>query len=303
MAIDVSNTTGYGRRWLNAGDIKNEGVELSAFVVPVRSPDFTWTLNLNLARNRNMVVDLYEDSRNLQLATFQGGISLNATKGEPFGTLRGVDYVYENGERVVGEDGYYLTSGPNQVIGDINPDWTGGMQNILRYKDFRLSFSLDGKLGGDVFSLDQYYGMATGIYPETAGLNDLGNPKRLPIEDGGGVILPGVKEDGTPNDIRVEAYDNGVTPYGYSNNPQAGFVYDASFIKLREVSLTYSLPSTWLANTRAFKGIDLSLIGRNLWIIHKNVPYSDPEEGLSAGNFLGVQSGAYPAVRSFGFNV
>src|SRR5690606_23397845 len=170
MAIDVSNTTGFGRRWLNAGDIQNQGVEISAFVLPVRKPDFTWTLNVNLARNRNKVSDLYEDSQNLQLATFQGGISLNATKGEPFGTLRGVDYVYQNGERVVGEDGYYLTSGPNQVIGDINPDWTGGMQNVLRYKDFGLSFSVDGKLGGDVFSLDQYYGMATGIYPETAGL-------------------------------------------------------------------------------------------------------------------------------------
>jgi hypothetical protein len=72
---------------------------------------------------------------------------------------------------------------------------------------------------------------------------------------------------------------------------------------LREVSLTYSLPREWMANTKAFKGIDLSLIGRNLWIIHKNVPYADPEEGLSAGNFLGVQSGAYPAVRSLGFNV
>ncbi|MGK6351215.1 SusC/RagA family TonB-linked outer membrane protein [Parapedobacter sp. DT-150] len=303
MPIDVSNTTGYGRRWINAGDIQNQGMEVAAFVVPVRRPDFSWTLNLNLARNQNKVVDLYEDSENLQLATFQGGITLNATKGEPFGTLRGVDYVFDNGQKVVGEDGYYLTSPANQVIGDINPDWTGGVQNLFKYKDFGLSFSVDGKIGGDVFSLDQYYGMATGLYPETAGLNDLGNPKRVPIEDGGGVILPGVKEDGTPNDIRVEAYDNGTTPYGYSNNPQAGFVYDASFIKLREVSLTYSLPAVWMAASRAFKGIDVSLIGRNLWIIHKNVPYSDPEEGLSAGNFQGVQSGAYPAVRSLGFNV
>jgi TonB-linked outer membrane protein, SusC/RagA family len=303
MPIDVSNATGYGRRWINAGDIQNQGVEVSAFVIPVRNQDFSWTLNANFARNRNEVVDLYEDARNLQLSTFQGGISLNATKGEPFGTIRGRDYVYRDGERVVGEDGYYLQSAPNQVIGDVNPDWTGGVQNILRYKDFGLSFSVDGKFGGDLFSLDQYYGQATGLYPETAGLNDLGNPKRLPIEDGGGVVLPGVKEDGSPNDIRVEAYDSGVTPYGYSNNPQAGFVYDASFIKLREVSLTYSLPRTWLSTSNVFKGIDVSLIGRNLWIIHKNVPYSDPEEGLSSGNFLGVQSGAYPAIRSLGFNV
>ncbi|MCL4640933.1 MULTISPECIES: SusC/RagA family TonB-linked outer membrane protein [Olivibacter] len=309
MAVTVSSATGYDRRWVNAGSLRNQGFELSAFVIPVRTNDFSWTLNLNFARNRNKMIELYEGNNNLQLGTFQGGITLNATLDQPFGTLRGVDYLYLDGHhgdpdyRIVGEDGYYLTSSPDQVLGNINPDWLGGIQNNFKYKDFSLSFLIDIKKGGSLFSLDQYYGMSTGIYPETAGLNDLGNPKRLPISQGGGVVLPGVNPDGSPNATRVEAYDNSVTPYGYANNPQAGFIYDAGYIKLREVSLTYSLPNRWLANTNFFKGIDFSLVGRNLWLIHSNVPYADPEGGLSSGNLQGIQSGVYPAVRNFGFNV
>jgi hypothetical protein len=154
--------------------------------------------------------------------------------------------------------------------------------------------------GGDVFSLDLYYGLATGIYPETAGSNDLGNPVRNSIADGGGVILPGVYPDGKPNDIRVDAVNYGT--FGYRYNPAAGFIYDASFVKLREVVFTYSVPSRTISRWGVFKGIDISLIGRNLWIIHKNLPYADPEENISAGNLQGYQGGAYPTVRTLGFN-
>ena len=143
--------------------------------------------------------------------------------------------------------------------------------------------------------------MATGLYAETAGVNDLGNPSRLPIAEGGGIILPGVKQDGKPNDIRVSNTNFGI--YGYRYNPDAKFIYDASFVKLREVVLTYGLPKETIAHLKPFKGIDFSLIGRNLWIIHKNLPYADPEETISAGNLQGYQGGAYPSVRTFAFNV
>ncbi|WP_432714366.1 SusC/RagA family TonB-linked outer membrane protein [Pedobacter sp.] len=302
MAVDVSTTTGYGRNFVNAGSVRNEGVELSAFVTPIRTTDFTWGLNLNFSKNKNKVIELYETNTNLQLGTFQGGVTLNATVGQPFGTLRGRGFVYNNGEKVVGEDGYYVFGPANSIIGDVNPKWQGGIQNNIKYKSLGLSFLIDIKKGGSVFSLDQYYGQASGIYPESAGLNDLGNPKRVPISEGGGVILPGVQADGTPNTVRVEAFDSAVTPYGYSNNPQEAFVYDAGFVKLREAALTYTLPGTWMP-TKAVKGIDVSLVGRNLWVIHSNVPYADPEAGLSSGNIQGYQSGAYPSVRTFGFNV
>lgn len=303
MAVSVSTATGYGFQFVNAGSIENKGFEVSLYGVPVRTDDFSWTINANFSRNRNKVVDLYDENTNLMIGSFQGGVTLNATLGQPYGTFRGVNYVYENGQKVVGSDGYYLSSGPDEVMGNVNPDWTGGIQNEFRYKDFALNFLIDIKHGGDVWSLDHYYGMSTGLYPETAGLNDLGNPSRLPISQGGGVILPGVKEDGTPNDIRVENYDSNVTPYGYANNPTAVGIFDGSYVKLREASLTYSLPSAWLEGTKAIKGIDVSVVGRNLWIISKNLPYADPEAGLSSGNIQGYQSGAYPTVRSVGFNV
>ncbi len=301
LPLRVSPATGHSAKLLNAGTIKNKGVELSVFGTPVQSRDFSWTINLNWTRNRNQVTELFEGSDNLVLATFQGDVTLNATLGEPYGTIRGSNFVYTNGERTVDADGYYLFSNTsNEVIGNPNPDWIGGINNTLKYKNLALSFLIDIRQGGDLFSLDRYYGLATGLYPETAGLNDLGNPSRDDLADGGGVIMPGVYEDGKINTSRIA---NEYGTFGYVNLPSAGFIYDASYVKLREAVLTYSFPQQTVARLKPFKGIDLSLIGRNLWIIHKNLPFADPEESISSGNLQGYQSGAYPTTRTFSFNV
>jgi outer membrane receptor protein involved in Fe transport len=301
LPLAISTATGYNSKFLNSGTIRNRGIELTLFGTPVQTKDFSWNVNVNWTRNRNKVIDLFEGADNLVLGTFQGGVSLNATLGQPYGTIRGSNFVYKDGQRAVGDDGYYLFSETsNEVIGNPNPDWIGGINNTLRYKDFSLSFLVDVRKGGDVFSLDMYYGMATGIYPETAGMNDLGNPSRDPLPDGG-VILPGVYlSDGKPNTTRIA---NEYGTFGYVVTPSAGFVYDASYVKLREAVITYSIPKATVSKLRPFKGIDLSLIGRNLWIIHKNLPYSDPEETMSSGNLQGYQGGAYPTTRTFTFNV
>lgn len=305
MPVSVSTSTGYTSKFYNAGDVQNRGFEASIFATPVKTRDFSWDINLNWTRNRSKVLRLYEDATNLQLAAYQGGVSVNATVGQPFGTLQGKTWQYVDGQKVVAATGdnagrYLQTSSTNNVIGNVNPDWIGGIYNNFRYKNLSLGFLIDIRKGGDVFSLDMYYGLATGIYPETAGLNDLGNPSRNSLANGGGVIMPGVTPDGKPNEIRVI---NEYGTYGYAYNPASEFVYDASYVKLREMNLTYSLPAGLISKIRPFKGIDFSLIGRNLWIIHKNLPYSDPEENLSAGNAQGYQSGAYPTTRSLGFNV
>ncbi|GGG31366.1 SusC/RagA family TonB-linked outer membrane protein [Pontibacter amylolyticus] len=311
MPVSQTAASGYTNRYVNAGEVENKGFEIAAFVTPVQTGDLTWTMNFNFARNRNKVISLYEDVENLTLASFQGGVSLNAAIGQPYGVIRGNDFVYTNGQKTVGANGYYLLSDRSDlIIGDPNPDWTGGFNNTLTYKGVSLGFLIDVRHGGDVFSLDQWYGEATGLYAHTAGLNDKGNPTRDPAAEGGGVKLPGVKEDGTPNDIYAENQDgDGMTPYGYAADnyvgaPRAMYVFDGSFVKLREVALSYALPESVIGNLGFVKGVDLQLIGRNLWIIHKNMEYSDPEEGLSSGNFgRGYQSGAYPAVRTYGFNV
>jgi len=305
--VPVTTATGSLKMFVNAGEVQNKGVEVSAFLVPVKTPNFSWTLNLNWSRNRSKVLSLFENVTNIELnaLSLSGGVTYNAAIGQPYGVIRGTNYVYVNGQPVVNADGYYQSSSrADEIIGDPNADWMGGIGNTFRYKRLALNFLVDIRKGGDLWSLDQWYGLGTGMYPETAGLNDLGNPKRNSLADGGGVILPGVLSDGTPNTQRIDVSNSGTSPWGYPNNPpRASTIYDAGYIKLRELALTYSLPEKLVGKMRAFKGIDVSLIGRNLWIIHKNVPYADPEDGLASGNVQGYQSGAYPAVRSIGFNV
>jgi TonB-linked SusC/RagA family outer membrane protein len=308
VPVTLSTATGYTSQYLNSGTIRNRGVELNVFGIPLKSQNFSWTMNVNWTMNRNKVLRLFrneatgEEANNLLLGNFQGGITLNATINEPYGTIRGTNFVYTNGEKTVGSNGRYLkTATSNEIIGNINPDWIGGFNNNLKFKNIGLSFLIDVRQGGSVFSTDMYYGLATGLFEETAGLNDLGKPSRDPVSQGGGFIRPGVLIDGKPNTTRVSNSNYGAM--GYSINPDAAFVYNASYVKLREVVLTYSLPTNLVSRIKVVKGIDLSAIGRNLWLIHKDLPYSDPEEGFSSGNLQGVQTGAYPTVRTLTFNI
>ena len=241
----------------------------------------------------------------------QGGVSIGGKPGEPYGVIRGKDHIYVDGQPMVyttadAPSGSYVgvyarTSSTDNILGDINPDWTGGIKNTFRYKNLKASFLIDIQQGGDFFSLDTYYGFATGIYDRSVGLNELGNPIRNSIADGGGVILPGVNADGSPNQTRgrTDWYAN---PFGYSRGNNKMHVYDASFVKLREVSIGYDFSDDIVSST-PFTSASVSLIGRNLWINSKNSPYTDPEAGLSAGNIQGNQSGAYPSIKEVGVNV
>jgi len=306
-AVPVTTATGYLKLFVNAGEVENKGVEVSAFLTPVKSRDFSWTMNLNWSRNKSKVLSLYSGVSNVELnaLSLSGGVTYNAAVGEPYGVIRGTNFVYNNGQKVVNASGYYAaTASSAEIIGDPNADWMGGIGNTFKYKNVSMNFLVDIRKGGDLWSLDQWYGQGTGLYPNTAGTNDLGNPVRNSLATGGGIILPGVLADGTPNTKRIDVSSSGSSAYGYPNNPpRASTIYDAGYVKLREVSLTYTLPQKFVSKLRAFKGIDVSLLGRNLWIIHKNVPFADPEDGLGSGNVQGYQSGSYPAVRTVGFNV
>lgn len=302
IPLKISTAAGYTSRYVNSGEVRNRGFEVQAFVTPVKNENVSWTIRGNWTRNRNEVLSLFNGVDNIVLADYQGGISSNATVGEAFGVLRGSDYVYTNGQKTVGSNGRYLRTEGNSVIADPNPKWRGGITNVVSYQNISLNFLIDIKQGGQVFSLDRYYGLATGLQPETADKNDLGNESRLPIADGGGIILDGVKENGEKNTTRVSNTNYG--SFGYARNtPNAAFVYDASFVKLREVSLNYTLPQGLMSRV-GVKGADISVVGRNLWIIHKNLPDADPEDGLSSGNLgQGYQSGAYPTTRTLGVNL
>ncbi len=308
IPLSVTTATGYNFKLINAGEIENRGIELSLFGKVIDQEDFKWSVDINWSKNTNEVLSLFTDANgnqitNYQLGSFQGGVTINATVGQPYGTIQGTDYTYENGQPVVDpSNGQYISSSTSdQVIGNINPDWNGGINNRFSYKDISFSFLIDIQKGGDIFSLDQYYGLATGLYEETAFINDLGNPVRNTIADGGGFINPGVNPGGAVNTTRIRADRFGA--FGYRRGlPNKAFVYDASYVKLREVVLSYNLPKKLLENT-FIKNVNFSIVGSNLWIIHKNLPHADPESGLGAGNLQGYSTGSLPSTRDFAFNL
>ncbi|UAY57184.1 SusC/RagA family TonB-linked outer membrane protein [Arachidicoccus terrestris] len=313
MPVAISDATGYGFKYVNAGDLQNKGLEVSLNLTPVRNRDFSWDMNINWTRNRSKVLELFGENTNLQLGGggFQGGVSVNATIGQPYGTLRGSDFVYYGseegqtvasaiGKHIILENGDPMVSGSNEVIGNINPDWIGGINNTFKYKNLSLSFLIDMKQGGDVFSIDQWYGQGTGLYESTVATNANGKNIRDAVEDGGGILNPGVTADGQPN--TTYATVSGIQGLGYNAMPNKAFVYDASYIKLRSVSIAYNFPQKWFED-KAIKGATFSLFGRNLWIIHKNLPDADPEDAASSGNVQGFQVGSYPTYRMYGFNL
>ncbi len=301
VEVELSKATGKHYIYLNGGEIENKGVELALGYDIIKNNNLTWNASVNWAKNVSEVISLPEGIENYQINSYQA-TSLNATVGQPYGVLRGTGYKYLNGQRVVTASGYYV-SVADQVIGDPNPDWNGGLLNTLTYKGVALSFLIDVSRGGDIFSLDMHYGQGTGISANTAGLNELGVPIRDNVAEGGGILFDGVQADGSKNTVRARAdYYGGAFYWGDQNrNPEQMTVYDASYVKLREVALTYTLPSTFLGSV--FQRAAVSLVGRNLWIIDKNLPYADPESGLGAGNAQGYTSGSYPTLRTVGLKV
>ncbi|AUP80340.1 SusC/RagA family TonB-linked outer membrane protein [Flavivirga eckloniae] len=315
--VRVSEATGFLYKKINAGEIENKGIEMTLSGTPIKNDNFTWNVNVNWTRNRNKVLSLAEGLQTLQLGSFQGGITINAEVGKPYGVIYGSDYTYLNpdnpkaSERLIDPvSGQYLkTSTSDHVIGDSNPDWQMGISNNFIYKNLSLSFLIDIQKGGSIWSLDQYYGLATGLPAETSFINDLGNPVRNPITgtpenygaDSGGFINQGVNPDGSVNQTRIRTDRFGA--WGYRRGlPDRAFSYDAGYVKLREVALTYNVPEN-LVKDWFITGASFSLVGSNLWIIDKDLPHADPESGLGAGNLQGYTTGSLPTTRDIGINI
>jgi hypothetical protein len=342
LPLDLSYATGYSGKWINVGEMENKGIEVTVNGGIIDHSKFKWNIAANWARNVNKVITLGGDITNLRIpngGNLQGGVTINAREGEPYGTIQGTGFVYSpDGRPIVNSSGFYMKTGTSDiVIGNIQPDWTGGLNNIFSFGNFTASFLIDVQYGGSIFSLDQWYGMGTGLYAETDYTNDLGNPVRDPIYDkdgnellpyidlpgydpangyganSGGMILDGVTwedtngngepDEGdtyTENTRRTSALDYRV--WGWSTNPNEKFIYDATYVKLREVTLNYRLPKKWFDNI-FISSASIGVTGTNLWIIYKDLPHADPEASQGAGNVQGWQSGVMPATRNFGFNV
>lgn len=304
LPVAISSTTGYSSKYVNAGEIENKGVEIVLSGSLIKTDNFDWEINLNWSKNNSKVLTLFEGVSNLQLGSVFGGVTINASVGEPYGTLKGTDFIYLDGKRVINQETgeYERNNNSDNVIGNITPDWNGGISNAFRYKNFKLSFLIDIKQGGDIFSADISTGNRSGLYSWSVGLNDLGNPIRNSLADGGGIILNGVSPNGEVNTVRtrMDTYRNAT---GSIKAPNAAFVYDASYVKLREVVISYTFPKAKILDKIDLKSAKVGIVGSNLWIIHKNLPFSDPESGVSSGNIQGFQNGAFPTAREIGINL
>ena len=327
-SLDMSPSTGFSGIVTNAGSIQNKGFEALVRATPVMMNDFKWNVVLNYNTFDSEILSLGNDATGnaiqyLNQMSPQGGVSIGGKVGEPFGVIRGTKHIRDaNGNKVLTVTSgsydyanYAKTTNSDNVIGNINPDWTGSIRNSFTYKNFDLSFLIDIQQGGDFFSLDTWYGYATGVLDRSVGLNHKGNDMRLTIPEGGGKLLDGVilpttavvtdgvaDVAGTQNTDVMGRFDYYANPEGYARAPHEMHVHDASFVKLRELRIGYTFPSEML-DKLPFTNASIAFVGRNLWIIHKNSPYSDPEAGLGAGNLQGYQSGAYPAVKTYGLNI
>lgn len=316
--IEQSGASGIEYRYANAGVLQNQGVELAASFMPVKTKSgFSWTIGFNFGKNYNLVKELYKDAAgnkvtSLSLGTAPFSCTLEAREGMPYGQIVGYDFAYDSkGNKIVDANGNYVKSSTVKPLGSILPDFTGGVSTTLAYKGLSLFVLFDYQKGGSLFSMTNMWGTYDGTLANTAanGVRETG------------LIVPGVKQaldangqpildskgnptsTGEANDVRISAidyYQNG-SGNGYFG-PQRVNVYDASFVKLREIRLIYALPSKLFNNT-PIRGVSLGIIGRNLAILKKNVPNIDPESASSTSNIQGFEGGAKPAERSIGFNV
>lgn len=297
VPIEVSGSSGYIERVINAGKINNKGVEITLYGTPVQTNDFSWTVTLNYAKNKNEVMDLPEELDKIQLARAPfGGAYINAVEGATFQEIYAYDFVYDdNGNKVVGADGMYITSGELTSVGSVLPDYTAGIHNAFKYKNFDFSALIDISQGGKYYSLSHMWGMYSGMTAETATPTTNGNTIR---EDG--VVLDGVTESGERNTTVLSAITWGEAHYHGNGTPSATSIFDASYVKLREITLGYTLPKL----VDPIESVRLSVYGRNLAVWHLDNEGIDPETVVGgSGNIQGLEGGIIPATRSFGFNL
>ena len=334
LKLATTAASGYTSQVRNAGHIRNRGYEIQLGAVPIQtSKGFRWNLDLNYGANSSKVVKLDDEGLITSYQLYSSGIQILASVGEAYGTLFGTSYVRDaNGNVVVDANGLPKISTTNKTLGKFTPDWTGGISNTFSYRSLSLSFLIDASVGGSIFSNTNKTGKYTGVLANTLSGRDaehgglwyytdaMGNNVRLPespsysvSSDGlyyaqvngqstrvyqDGIMVEGVTESGSKNEevVSAEKYYHRIYSIAEAN------VYDASYVKLREVALSYRLPRLWTQKLH-LQEASVTLTGRNLWTIYKSVHNIDPESALTTGNAQGVEAYSLPTTRSFGVNL
>jgi TonB-linked SusC/RagA family outer membrane protein len=291
IRVPIPGASGWTQEFVNAGLVNNKGIELTVKGSPVRSSDFSWDIDLNFARNRNKLVELTADLKSYQLsADFMNFV--RAEEGKPLGEVYSRGYERDaQGRVLVDATGLpRITAGTTVYLGNTRPDWTGGIGNKLSYKNFSLYALISARMGGVVSSFTNAVIYADGVVEETLAGRDT-------------YTFPGVKADGSPNDIATTAEKYWLRVGG--RNAPAGevFTYSASNIRLRELSLSYNLGQNIIKKS-PFNAVSVSMVGRNLFFLLNKAKGFDPElVSGSANTTVGLESFSMPSTRTVGLNL
>jgi TonB-linked SusC/RagA family outer membrane protein len=305
--VEISGASGFDRKWVNAGEISNKGLEalLTLNVLRSETPTgFGWTSTFNFARNRSKVVELAPDVETIVLGSGGfGDVIVEARAGEPYGAIRGYKQRRDADGNLLTSGGRPLRETTLSVIGNIQPKWTGGWANQLSFGNLALNTLLDVRRGGNLYSVTQMFGEYAGVLESSLRGRENGTCVSRTgtgaCIDDPGVLVEGIDlATGLPNTTRVtaERYFHGL--FGHTEK----YVYDAGYVKLREVRLSYNLPESWANRIMGAREASFALTGRNLkmWT---NVPNIDPEFAYSSRNDQGIEVNMSPNPRSIGFNL
>jgi hypothetical protein len=333
MNPKISPSTGYTEGTYNSGEIRNNGLEISLNATPVKSKDFSWDINLNWSKNNSEVVSIMDSLSVYTLTEVSSNLRITAEEGKPYGVLRGSRQMRDaDGNLMVNASNGRAIVESNAYLGTVNPDFIGSLRSAFKYKNFDLSFMLDFKAGGKFFSRSALNGVRTGNWLPTLtnrddytfsysvlGEDDLERrginyrePFR-PYSDNNrvqGSIFEGIlyKFDETSGTYTKVGPNNWyLQPQQYwstiSSSLMDWFIYDASFVKLRELTLGYNLPSALIRET-PMKSARFALVGRNLATLFKNTPTGiDPQATSSTGNAQGIEAGFTLPTAYYGFDL
>jgi TonB-linked SusC/RagA family outer membrane protein len=317
LSLPITGATGYTNAMVNAGEITNKGIEVSLSSIPMQTKDFEWKATVNLAKNVNKVEELHPEVKNYELAQARwANASIYAAEGEPYGVIVGRKFSRDPEGNVIFNNGLPTYDSELSVLGNGNFDFTLGFANQFSYKGISLGVLLDMKWGADIYSMTAMQAHTNGTSEETLEgrkewyeSEELRKSQNIAVSNWtpvGGYIGKGVKNTGTadapnyvPNDVPVNPYSYWASIY--ENTPEP-YIYDASYIKLRELTLSYRIPPKLLKKF-VVKDISISLFGRNLWVIHSNLKNIDPESNYNNGNGQGFEYGSLPSRRTYGFGI
>lgn len=312
-AVSIPRFSGFSSKLINTGEISKKGLDAIVNLRPVWSNDIKWDLNTTVSYLiENKVVKIAEGIDQFVVQSQWGGGTPDLVHkvGEEWGQIYGggkklfqaVDaegkpVAHEsNGKPILDNAGGYINN-PQTYFGNALPKVTGGIQNNFRYKDFSLNLNFDYQVGGKFFSLSDMWGTYSGLTARTAVLNDKGVPIRDAVADGGGVHVFGVDNTGKAVDYYVEAQDHFHNMY--SRDVYDEFVYDLTYFKLREASISYLLPVSKMGISKWVSKCELSIVSQNVWLIYAKTKDFDPSEIAREGG----EQGQFPGVRSIGANL